>query len=102
MGKKVGTALWPLHDSQGNPVPPMARSFIMSGMAQQPVRKTSMLARSGTVRVPVIHEVLAHEEHPGPDVLLLERLCDVPVEVSARMPERWEYLGDQVIKGLLS
>jgi hypothetical protein len=55
-------------------MPLMARSFTTPGMAQQLAWKTSMLARSGTVRMPVIYGVLTHEEHPGPDVLLLERL----------------------------
>jgi hypothetical protein len=70
-------------------------------MAQQLAWKTSMLARSGTVRMPVIYGVLTHEEHPGPDVLLLERLR-VPVEAPARTPERWEHLKDQIVEGLLS
>ncbi|VEB61453.1 Uncharacterised protein [Salmonella enterica subsp. enterica] len=61
-----------------------------------------MLARSGTVRMPVIYGVLTHEEHPGPDVLLLERLRGVPVEAPARTPERWEQLKDQIVEGLLA
>lgn len=72
VNEKVDTALWSLYDSQGNPMPLMARSFTTPGMAQQLAWKTSMLARSGTVRMPVIYGVLTHEEHPGPDVLLLE------------------------------
>lgn len=83
-------------------MPLMARSFTTPGMAQQLAWKTSMLARSGTVRMPVIYGVLTHEEHPGPDVLLLERLRGVPVEAPARTPERWEHLKDQIVEGLLS
>ena len=83
VNEKVDTALWSLYDSQGNPMPLMARSFTTPGMAQQLAWKTSMLARSGTVRMPVIYGVLTHEEHPGPDVLLLERLRGVPVEAPA-------------------
>jgi predicted unusual protein kinase regulating ubiquinone biosynthesis (AarF/ABC1/UbiB family) len=45
-----------------------------------------MLARSGTVRMPVVYGVMTHEEHPGPDVLLMERLRGVPVEAPARTP----------------
>ena len=65
VNEKVDTALWSLYDSQGNPMPLMARSFTTPGMAQQLAWKTSMLARSGTVRMPVIYGVLTHEEHPG-------------------------------------
>lgn len=43
-----------------------------------------MLARSGTVRMPTIYGVMTHEEHPGPDVLLLERMRGVSVEAPAR------------------
>lgn len=102
VNEKVDTALWSLYDSRGNPMPLMARSFTTPGMAQQLAWKTSMLARSGTVRMPVIYGVLTHEEHPGPDVLLLERLRGVPVEAPARTPERWEHLKDQIVEGLLS
>jgi hypothetical protein len=52
----------------------------------------SMLAREGTVRMPTVYGVMTHEEHPGPDVLLIERLRGVPVEAPARTPERWEQL----------
>ncbi len=64
--------------------------------------KISMLARSGTVRMPVVYGVMTHEEHPGPDVLLIERLRGVPVEAPARTPERWEQLKDQIVEGLLA
>lgn len=43
----------------------------------------SILARYGTVRMPVVYGVMTHEEHPGPDVLLMERLRGVPVEAPA-------------------
>ena len=46
-------------------------------------------ARNGTVRMPVVYGVMTHEEHPGPDVLLLERLRGVPVEAPTRTPARW-------------
>ena len=61
-----------------------------------------MLARSGTVRMPTVYGVMTHEEHPGPDVLLLERLRGVPVEAPARTPERWEQLKDQIVEALLA
>lgn len=70
VNEKADSALWSLYDSQGNPMPLMARSFTTPGVAQQLAWKTSMLARSGTVRMPVIYGVLTHEEHPGPDVLV--------------------------------
>lgn len=66
VNEKVDTALWSLYDSQGNPMPLMARSFTTPGMAQQLAWKTSMLARSGTVRMPVIYGVLTHEDIPAP------------------------------------
>ncbi|MGS9174633.1 hypothetical protein ACQWFR_26115, partial [Salmonella enterica subsp. enterica serovar Infantis] len=64
--------------------------------------QTSMLARSGTVRMPEISGVVTQEEHPGPDVLLLDRLRGVPVAAPARTPERWEQLKDQRVDGLLA
>lgn len=102
VNEKVDTALWSLYDSQGNPMPLMAQSFTTPGVAQQLAWKTTMLARSGTVRMPVIYGVMTHDEHPGPDVLLLERLRGVPVEAPARTPERWEQLKDQIVEGLLA
>jgi hypothetical protein len=62
----------------------------------------SMLAREGTVRMPTVYGVMTHEEHPGPDVLLIERLRGVPVEAPARTPERWEQLKDQIVEALLA
>ncbi len=61
-----------------------------------------MLARSGTIRMPTIYGVMTHEEHPGPDVLLLERMRGVSVEAPARTPERWEHLKEQIVEALLA
>lgn len=55
-----------------------------------------------TVRMPTIYGVMTHEEHPGPDVLLLERMRGVSVEAPARTPERWEQLKDQIVEALLA
>jgi len=74
VNEKADTALWSLYDSRGNAMPLLARSYTTPGMAQQMAWKISMLARSGTVRMPVVYGVMTHEEHPGPDVLLMERL----------------------------
>lgn len=63
VNEKADSALWSLYDSRGIPMPLMARSFTTPGVAQQLAWKTSMLARSGTVRMPVIYGVLTHEEH---------------------------------------
>ncbi|MGS9305428.1 hypothetical protein ACQWH6_24550, partial [Salmonella enterica subsp. enterica serovar Infantis] len=71
-------------------------------VAQQLAWKTSMRARSGPVRMPVIYGGLTQEEHPGPDVLLLERLRGVPVEEPARTPERSDQLKDHIVEGLLA
>ena len=79
-------------------MPLMARSFSTPGKARQLAWKTTMLARSGTVRMPTIYGVMTHEEHPGPDVLLLERMRGVSVEAPARTPERWEQLKDQIVE----
>lgn len=92
VSEKADTALWSLYDGQGNPMPLMARSFTSPGVARQLAWKMSMLAREGTVRMPTVYGVMTHEEHPGPDVLLIERLRGVPVEAPARTPERWEQL----------
>ncbi|ELQ6171314.1 YcbJ family phosphotransferase [Cronobacter dublinensis] len=102
ISEKPDTALWSLYDSHGNPLPLLARSFTSPGLAQQQAEKMSILARHGTVRLPVVYGVMTHEEHPGPDVLLMERLRGVPVEAPARTPQRWEQLQDQIIEALLS
>ncbi|EOI3560978.1 YcbJ family phosphotransferase [Cronobacter turicensis] len=102
ISEKPDTALWSLYDSHGNPMPLLARSFTSPGLAQQQAGKMSILARYGTVRLPVVYGVMTHEEHPGPDVLLMERLRGVPVEAPARTPQRWEQLQDQIIEALLS
>ena len=102
VSEKADTALWSLYDSQGNPMPLMARSFTSPGVARQLAWKMSMLAREGTVRMPTVYGVMTHEEHPGPDVLLIERLRGVPVEAPARTPERWEQLKDQIVEALLA
>ncbi|HDR2548134.1 TPA: YcbJ family phosphotransferase [Enterobacter ludwigii] len=101
VNEKADTALWSLYDSQGNPMPLMARSFTSPGVARQLAWKMSMLARQGTVRMPTVYGVMTHDEHPGPDVLLIERLRGVPVEAPARSPERWEQLKDQIVEALL-
>ncbi|WP_368543397.1 YcbJ family phosphotransferase [Enterobacter soli] len=102
VNEKADTALWALYDSNGNPMPLMARSFTSPGVARQLAWKISMLAREGTVRMPTVYGVMTHEEHPGPDVLLIERLRGVSVEAPARTPERWEQLKDQIVEGLLA
>ncbi|MGU3522228.1 YcbJ family phosphotransferase [Enterobacteriaceae bacterium C23F] len=102
VSEKTDSSLWSLYDAQGHPMPLMARSFTTPGLARQLAWKISTLARSGTVRMPVVYGVMTHEEHPGPDVLLLERLRGVPVEAPARTPDRWEQLKDQIVEGLLA
>ncbi|KZR36055.1 YcbJ family phosphotransferase [Enterobacter genomosp. S] len=101
VNEKADTALWALYDGQGNPMPLMARSFSSPGVARHLAWKTSMLAREGTVRMPTVYGVMTHEEHPGPDVLLIERLHGVSVEAPTRTPARWEQLKDQIVEALL-
>ena len=102
VSEQAATALWFLYDAQGNPMPLLARSFTTPGVARQLAWKISTLARNGTVRMPVVYGVMTHEEHPGPDVLLLERLRGVPVEAPTRTPARWEQLQEQIVEGLLA
>ncbi len=102
VSEKTDSSLWSLYDAQGNPMPLLARSFTTPGLAQQLAWKISTLARSGTVRMPVVYGVMTHEEHPGPDFLLLERLRGVSVEAPARTPDRWEQLKDQIVEALLA
>ncbi|MDY1036578.1 phosphotransferase [Enterobacteriaceae bacterium RIT714] len=102
VNEKADTSLWSLYDSHGNPMPLMARSFTSPGVARQLAWKMSMLAKSGTVRMPTVYGIMTHEEHPGPDVLLIERLRGVPVEAPARTPDRWEQLKDQIVEALLA
>lgn len=99
VSEQAATALWFLYDAQGNPMPLLARSFTTPGVARQLAWKISTLARNGTVRMPVVYGVMTHEEHPGPDVLLLERLRGVPVEAPTRTPARWEQLQEQIVEG---
>ena len=65
VSEKPATALWSLYDAQGNPMPLLARSFTTPGVARQLAWKISTLARSGTVRMPVVYGVMTHEEHPN-------------------------------------
>ena len=102
VSEKPSSALWSLYDAQGNPMPLLARSFTTPGVARQLAWKISTLARSGTVRMPVVYGVMTHEEHPGPDVLLIERLRGVSVEAPARTPERWEQRQEQIVEALLA
>lgn len=101
VSEKMDSSLWSLYDAQGHPLPLLARSFTTPGLARQLAWKFSTLARSGTIRMPVVYGVMTHDEHSGPDVLLIERLRGVPVEAPARTPERWEQLKDQIVEALL-
>ena len=65
INEQTDTALWSLYDAEGNPMPLVARSFLSPGVARQLAWKISVLARSGTVRMPVVYGVMTHEEHPG-------------------------------------
>ena len=78
------------------------QKFYLAGRRQTAGWKMSMLAREGTVRMPTVYGVMTHEEHPGPDVLLIERLRGVSVEAPTRTPERWEQLKDQIVEALLA
>lgn len=102
INEQTDTALWSLYDAEGNPMPLLARSFTSPGLARQLAWKISTLARHGTVRMPVVYGVMTHEEHPGPDVLLLERLRGVPAEAPTRNQQRWDALKDQIVEALLA
>lgn len=102
INEQADTALWSLYDAEGNPLPLLARSFSSPGVARQLAWKISTLARQGTVRIPVVYGIMTHEEHPGPDVLLLERLRGVAVEAPTRSPQRWDALKDQIVEALLA
>ncbi|TNV21653.1 hypothetical protein FH968_06080 [Buttiauxella sp. B2] len=102
INEQPNSALWSLYDSDGNAMSLLAKSFSTPGIAAQLAWKMSMLARSGTVRLPVVYGVVTHDDTPGPDVLLMERLRGVPVEAPTRTPERWEQLKDQIVEGLLA
>ncbi|HKM97290.1 MAG TPA: YcbJ family phosphotransferase [Buttiauxella sp.] len=102
INEQPNTALWSLYDSEGNAMSLLAKSFSTRGLAAQLAWKMSMLARSGTVRLPVVYGVVTHDDTPGPDVLLMERLRGVPVEAPTRTPDRWEHLKDQIVEGLLA
>ncbi|WP_276641450.1 YcbJ family phosphotransferase [Siccibacter turicensis] len=102
INEKADSTLWSLYDSEGHAMPLLARSFNTPGVAKQVAWKISMLARSGTVRMPVVYGVMTHEDHPGHDVLLIERLHGVPVEAPARTPARWEQLKEQIVEALLA
>ncbi|KJF75810.1 hypothetical protein UA70_30195, partial [Raoultella planticola] len=63
ISEKPSSALWSLYDAQGNPLPLLARSFTTPGIARQLAWKISMLARSGTVRMPVAMGCWRMKEH---------------------------------------
>ena len=65
VNEKADTALWSLYDSQGNPMPLMARSFTSPGVARQLAWKMSMLAREGTVRMPTVYGVMPMRSIPA-------------------------------------
>lgn len=102
VSERTDTSLWSLYDSHGNAMPLFARSYCSPDMARQIAWKISLLARSGTVRMPVVYGVLTHEDTPGPGVMLIERLHGVPVEAPARTPARWEQLKGQIVEALLA
>lgn len=99
---KIDSTLWSLYDSNGNPLPLLAKCFVTRGEAAQMASKMSTLARSGALRIPVVYGVITHDDHPGPDVLLMERLRGVSVEAPTRTPARWDQLKDQIVEGLLA
>ncbi|AFJ47587.1 YcbJ family phosphotransferase [Shimwellia blattae] len=102
VSEKTDSTLWSLYDSNGNALPLLAKSFVTRGEAARMASKMSALARSGTLRIPAIYGVITHENTPGPDVLLMERLRGVSVEAPTRTPARWEQLKDQIVEGLLA
>lgn len=102
INEQPNSTLWSLYDSDGNAMSLLAKSFSTPGLAAQLAWKISMLARSGTIRMPVVYGVVTHDETPGPDVLLMERLRGVPVEAPTRTPDRWDHLKDQIVEGLLA
>lgn len=98
---KSDTALWALYDAKGHPLPLLAKTYTTPGVAARIAWKMSLLARYATVKMPVVYGVVTHEDNPGPDVLLIERLRGVSVEAPARTPLRWEQLKDQIVETLL-
>lgn len=102
VNERTDSALWSLYDGEGHAMPLLAKTFAIQGLAQQLAWKIPMLARSGTVRMPVVYGVMTHEESPAPDVLLLERLYGVSVEAPTRTPVRWAQLKDQIVDALLA
>ncbi len=102
INEKADSTLWSLYDSAGHALPLLAKSFKTPGMAARLAWKVSLLSRHCGVRMPVVYGVLTHEETPGPDVLLIERLNGVSVEAPARTPERWVSLQDQIVECMLA
>ncbi len=102
VSEQAATALWFLYDAQET------RCRCWREVSPRPAWRGSWhgrsrpSARNGTVRMPVVYGVMTHEEHPGPDVLLLERLRGVPVEAPTRTPARWEQLQEQIVEALLA
>ncbi len=96
------SVLWALYDSQGHPLPLLAKCFSSPGVAARCGLKMSQLARHGSVRLPVVYGVITHDDRVGQELLLMERLRGVPVEAPARTPERWTHLKDQIVEALLS
>lgn len=102
VNEKANSTLWSLYDSAGHALPLLAKSFTTPGQAARLAWKVSLLSRHCAIRMPVVYGVLTHEDEPGPDVLLVERLHGVSAEAPARTPRRWEQLEDQIVECLLA
>lgn len=102
VNEKADSTLWSLYDSAGNALPLLAKSFVAPGIAARMAWKISLLSRHCGVRMPVVYGVLTHDDCPGADILLIERLNGVSVEAPTRTPERWSPLADQIVEGMLA
>ncbi|KAA9001392.1 YcbJ family phosphotransferase [Affinibrenneria salicis] len=94
--------LYALYDSDGNPMPLLAKSYVCQGVAQQEAYKLSMLAREGDIRLPTVYGLVTTQQAPYRELLLIERLRGVPAEAPSRSPRRWTLLMDQIVEGVLA
>lgn len=101
VNEKADTTLWSLYDSQGNPVPLMARSFSTIGVARQLAEDYHVGSRRHCSYANYLWRDDSRRPS-GPDVLLLERTDGVSVEAPTRTPERWQQLKEQIVEGLLA
>lgn len=96
------TRLYALYDSEGQPMPVMAKYFRHQGRAALEAKKLALLGQAGLIAVPAVFGLVMSQQPPVHEMLLLARLNGVPAEAPARDAQRWQQFCEQVVEGLLA